>query len=42
MFCPHCGTNLPEGAAFCPGCGAAVDNSPPDPEANPGGWWREH
>lgn len=41
MFCPHCGTNLPEGAAFCPGCGAAVDNSPPDPEANPGGWWRE-
>ncbi len=22
MFCMHCGTALPEGAAFCPACGA--------------------
>ena len=24
MFCVHCGKELPEGAAFCPGCGRAV------------------
>jgi hypothetical protein len=24
MFCPQCGTNLPDGARFCPNCGATV------------------
>ena len=24
MFCIHCGKELPEAAAFCPGCGKAV------------------
>ncbi len=24
MFCSRCGKSLPEGAAFCPGCGAPV------------------
>lgn len=41
MFCSNCGTQLPDGAAFCPACGSAVDNTPPDPEANPGGWWKQ-
>ena len=26
-FCEKCGTQIPEGSAFCPGCGAAVSNS---------------
>ena len=30
MFCVRCGRELPEGAAFCPGCGRAVK-----PEAAP-------
>lgn len=41
MFCPNCGTKLPEGAAFCPGCGAPADNTPPGPDVNPGGWWKQ-
>ena len=24
MYCPRCGKGLPEGAEFCPNCGAAV------------------
>ncbi len=24
MYCGHCGANIPEGAKFCPGCGAAA------------------
>lgn len=24
MYCQHCGQQLPDGAAFCPNCGAAV------------------
>lgn len=39
MFCTRCGSQLPEGAAFCPGCGAAVDSAQADPQANPGGSW---
>lgn len=39
MFCTHCGSQLPAGATFCPGCGAAVDNPQADPQANPGGGW---
>lgn len=39
MFCTHCGTKLPEGAGFCPSCGAAVDNAQADRQANPGGSW---
>lgn len=35
MFCTHCGTKLPEGAGFCPVCGAAVDSA----QANPGNSW---
>ena len=30
MFCVQCGRELPDGAAFCPGCGRAVN-----PEAAP-------
>ena len=26
-FCANCGTQLPEGSAFCPGCGAATANN---------------
>ena len=25
MFCNNCGTKVPDGAKFCPGCGAAVN-----------------
>ena len=24
MFCGNCGTNVPEGCAFCPNCGAKL------------------
>lgn len=42
MFCTRCGTQIPDGAAFCPGCGAPADNSPPDPQANTGDWNRQY
>jgi hypothetical protein len=29
MFCPNCGKKLPEGAAFCLGCGAKTQDSGP-------------
>lgn len=32
--CPRCGTKLPEGAAYCPSCGTALNQVPPDPQAN--------
>ena len=28
MFCMSCGASLPEGAGFCPNCGAAVASTP--------------
>ena len=31
MFCSKCGTNLPEGSAFCPGCGNKVAVAPVAP-----------
>ena len=30
MFCPNCGTSLPDEARFCPECGQYVDLSAPD------------
>lgn len=40
MFCARCGRTLPEGAAFCPACGAPVaatsGTSPPAPAATAG------
>ncbi len=34
MFCTRCGRAVPEGARFCPNCGAAVTVvTPPEPEA---------
>lgn len=33
MFCSKCGSNLPDGAAFCPACGhPTVLFTPPEPE----------
>jgi len=29
MFCPNCGNKLPEGAAFCSGCGAKIQPNAP-------------
>ncbi len=26
-YCTHCGTNIPEGSAYCPGCGAPAANN---------------
>ena len=26
MFCPNCGTSVPDGSKFCPGCGANLSN----------------
>ena len=28
MFCNNCGTQLEEGAAFCPNCGSSVSVAP--------------
>ena len=34
MFCASCGTKIPEGAHFCPECGATVDGAAePAPKA---------
>jgi uncharacterized RDD family membrane protein YckC len=45
MFCIRCGTHLPDGAAFCSSCGAAVTTATatsaavaPPPTANSGPW----
>ncbi len=37
MFCPHCGSQVPDGAAFCSSCGAPVSNNhgPEPPQQNP-------
>ena len=29
MFCPNCGTNLPDGAGFCAECGAQLNAAQP-------------
>lgn len=29
MFCPNCGTNLPDGSAFCAGCGSRLNQEQP-------------
>ena len=29
MQCPNCGKQLPNGAAFCTGCGTALDGQTP-------------
>lgn len=31
MFCPHCGTQLPDGSAFCAQCGAGLEAAAPPP-----------
>jgi membrane protein YdbS with pleckstrin-like domain len=28
MQCPHCGTDIPDSAAFCPGCGRRLADAP--------------
>lgn len=33
MFCPNCGTNVPEGANACPNCGTFLNAAPAAPEA---------
>lgn len=32
MFCPHCGTQLPDGSKFCASCGANLETAPAQPE----------
>ncbi len=42
MFCPNCGTQIPDGSGFCPNCGARLGVSPAagqntrPPVSNPG------
>lgn len=31
MFCPNCGTKLPDGAAFCSNCGNKIQAAPVEP-----------
>lgn len=33
MFCPNCGTNVPDNAKFCPGCGTSLVSRQLQPEA---------
>ncbi|MDR3313862.1 MAG: zinc ribbon domain-containing protein [Oscillospiraceae bacterium] len=35
MFCPNCGTDLPESAVFCGNCGATLNAAPPKPQPQP-------
>ena len=35
MFCAHCGKELPDGAAFCPGCGRSTAVGATVPAAEP-------
>lgn len=37
MFCGNCGTELREGARFCPGCGAPVEDQKADTHGDRGG-----
>ena len=42
MFCPNCGTQLPDDVMFCFNCGAKIDNSDQEQEtANDGAYIRE-
>lgn len=34
MNCPKCGENNPDGGSFCKACGAALPNSPSQPQSN--------
>ncbi len=34
MFCPKCGTNVPEGNRFCPTCGESMGAFAKEPAAN--------
>ena len=36
MFCPYCGTALPEGGKFCMGCGKPMPMAPASARPNPG------
>ena len=31
MFCPNCGTQIPDGSGFCPNCGAQLGGTPQQP-----------
>lgn len=35
MFCPHCGSQIADGSAFCPSCGANLNASTPSPNPAP-------
>lgn len=35
MFCPKCGTKLPDGAKFCGSCGAQLSSAPVTPATKP-------
>ena len=37
MFCKQCGNRLEDGAKFCNGCGAAVENNAPQANYQPAG-----
>ncbi len=39
MFCSNCGTQLPEGAKFCPGCGAPAGGTSPAASPRPRKNW---
>ena len=34
MFCPNCGTNVPDNGGFCPNCGASLNANQQTPPAN--------
>ncbi|MBQ3088723.1 MAG: zinc ribbon domain-containing protein [Clostridia bacterium] len=34
MFCPNCGTNVPDDGGFCPNCGASLNANQQTPPAN--------
>lgn len=35
MFCPHCGTELPDGSKFCTSCGTNLETASAKPEQTP-------
>lgn len=35
MFCPQCGTQVPDGSGFCPACGASLAIGAPEPPPAP-------